>query len=465
MSRRDSRRGAIPWAPRALPVVGHTVSLWRDPWAFLTSLSALDSGLVRVRLGPWTVVVVCDADLTHQVLSNDRIFDKGGPLFDVARKVLGDNVITTPHEQHRRQRRLIQPAFHRGRLEGYADAMSAEIDAVTARWADGAVIDVLAEMMHITTRTFLTVMFSQGLTSDVLGRALADVTTIVRGLYRQMLTPATFARLPTRRATRYFRARARLRELVNDIVVEHRNGRAVTGDLLSTLMAAYDTEASSQHNRSLTDAEIFDQLTAFFIAGSETTASALSWSLYLLSRHPDVLARLQDEVDQVLAEGPARYEQLSELPMTGRILTEALRLYPPGWLFTRTVTTDTQLCGYRLQAGTAILYSPYLLHRLDRHFQDPERFDPDRWHIQTPRDRRGSFVPFGAGARGCAGEHFARTEAVLALATIARRWQLHPVASRPVRPALAAGLRPRQFQLRVTTRTGRRSGDHDMARK
>jgi cytochrome P450 len=460
MSRLDGGRRAIPWAPRALPVVGHTVSLWRDPWAFLTSLSALDSGLVRIRLGPWTVVVVCDADLTHQVLSNDRIFGKGGPLFDVARKVVGDNVITTPHDRHRR---LIQPAFHRGRLEGYAGAMSAEIDAVTTRWADGAVIDVLAEMLQITTRTFLTVMFSQGLTSDVLGRALADVTAIVRGLYRQMLTPTTFARLPTHRTTRYFRARARLRELVNDIVVEHRNGRAVTDDLLSTLMAAHDTEASGQDNRSLTDAEIFDQLTAFFIAGSETTASALSWSLYLLSRHPDVLARLQAEVAQVLVDGPARYEQLGELPMTGRILTEALRLYPPGWLFTRTVTTDTQLCGYRLQPGAAILYSPYLLHRLDRHFQDPERFDPDRWHIQTPLDRRGSFVPFGEGARGCAGEHFARTEAVLALATIARRWQLHPVANRPVRPALA-GLRPRHFQLRVTTRTGRRSDDHDMAR-
>jgi cytochrome P450 len=465
MRRLDGGQGSIPWAPRALPVVGHTLSLWRDPWAFLTSLSALDSGLVRIRLGPWTVVVVCDADLTHQVLSNDRIFDKGGPLFDVARKVVGDNVITTPHDRHRRQRRLIQPAFHRGRLAAYATAMSAEIDAVTARWVDGAVIDVLAEMLQITTRTFLTVMFSQGLASDVLGRALADVTTIVRGLYRQMLTPATFARLPTRHSTRYFRARARLRGLVNDIVVQHRNASAVSGDLVSTLVTAYDAEASGQDNRSFTDAEIFDQLTAFFIAGSETTASALSWSLYLLSRHPDVLARLQAEVDQVLTDGPAQYEQLSELPMTERILTEALRLYPPGWLFTRTVTTDTQLCGYRLQRGTAILYSPYLLHRLGRHFQDPERFDPDRWQIQTPLDRRGSFVPFGAGARGCAGEHFARTEAVLALATIARRWQLHPVANQPVRPALGAGLRPRQFRLRVTTRTGQRNDDHGAARK
>src|SRR5205807_158417 len=124
MIRLDRGRGSIPWAPHALPVVGHTLSLWRDPWAFLTSLSALDSGLVRIRLGPWTAVVVCDADLTHQVLSNDRVFDKGGRLFDVARKVLGDNVITAPHDRHRRQRRLIQPAFHRGRLAGYATAMS-----------------------------------------------------------------------------------------------------------------------------------------------------------------------------------------------------------------------------------------------------------------------------------------------------------------------------------------------------
>jgi pentalenene oxygenase len=280
-----------------------------------------------------------------------------------------------------------------------------------------------------------------------------------------MLTPATFARLPTLRTTRYSRARARLRKLVNDIVVQHRNGSVVTDDLVSILMAANDPEASDQDHRSLTDAEIFDQLTAFFIAGSETTASALSWSLYLLSRHPEVLARLQDEVDRVLTDAPARYEQLSELPITGRILTEALRLYPPGWLFTRAVTTDTQLCGYRLQRGTVILYSPYLLHRLDRHFQDPERFDPDRWDAQKLLDRRGAFVPFGAGARGCAGEQFARTEAVLALATIVRRWQLHPVANRPIQPALAAGLRPRKFRLRVTARTDHQDNAHDMAQK
>jgi pentalenene oxygenase len=454
---------SIPWAPRAHPVIGHTLALSRDPWAFLTSLSALGSGLVRVRLGLWTVVVVCDADLTHQVLRNDRIFDKGGPLFDVARMVVGDNVITAPHDRHRRQRRLIQPAFHQGRLAGYATAMAAETDAVTRRWADGAVIDVLAEMLQITTGTFLAVMFSQRLTSDVLGQALADVTTIVKGLYRQMLAPAIFARRLADRGTRYGRARGRLRALINDIVAQHRNPGVDAGDLVSSLVAAEDAEALDPDHRSFTDAEIFDQLTAFLIAGSETTASALSWSLYLLSRHPDVLARLQAESDEVLTDGTARYEQLSQLPITQRILTEALRLYPPGWLFTRRVTADTELCGYRLKRGTAILYSPYLLHRLDRHFEDPQRFDPDRWLIQTPSDPHGSFVPFGAGARRCAGEHFARTEAVLALATIAHRWHLHAVTDRPVRPALAAGLRPRRFHLRVTARSQHHNDAHGRA--
>jgi cytochrome P450 len=446
-------------------VVGHALSLLRDPWAFLTSLTALNSGLVRIRLGPWTVIAVCDADLTHKVLSNDRIFDKGGPLFDVARTALGDNVITTPHHRHRRQRRMIQPAFHRGRLAEYAIAMAAEIDAVTGRWADGDVIDVLSEMLQITTRTFLAVMFSQSMTSDVLGRALADVTTIVKSLYWHMLVPPTFTRLLTRRTSRYWRARARLRRLVSEVVAQHRHGGAATNDLVSSLAAARDTEAVDPHDQSLTDIEVFDQLAALLIAGSETTASTLSWSLYLLSRHPDVLSRLQHEVDHVLTDGPARYEQLRELQFTEQILSEALRLYPPGWLFTRTVTIDTELCGYRLKRGTAMLYSPYLLHHHDRHFRDPQRFDPDRWQFHLPADANRSFVPFGAGARRCAGEHFARTEAVLALATIAHRWQLHPVARRPVRPALAAGLRPRQFHLLVTARTQHHNGAHGIARK
>ncbi|UAK32437.1 cytochrome P450 [Nocardia asteroides] len=443
----------IPTAPGALPLIGHSLALLRQPWTFLESLSALDSGLVRVRIGPMaTAVVVCDPVLTQQVLRNDRVFDKGGPLFEVARHVVGDNVITASHDAHRRQRRLIQPAFHRGRLPGYVTAMSREIDAVTDRWRDGETIDVLSEMLHITLRSFLAAMFSESLTPAALDHALSDVTTIVAGLYRQVLLPRPLDKLPTRRNLRYHRARAGLRRLVDRIVDKRLDEGADHGDLLSSLIAAHGGAARCDRD------SLHDQLTAFFIAGSETTASALAWALYLLSRHPTTWRAVQLEADRVSLDGHMRYGHASELTTTRRVLAETLRLYPPGWLFTRTVTTETLLGGYRLAPGTAVVYSPYLLHRLPTMFREPSRFDPDRWDADPGLDDCPSYIPFGAGARRCAGEHFALAEATLTLATIARRWQLLPSSMRPVRPAVAMALRPRAFRLRVMARTHAESG-------
>jgi pentalenene oxygenase len=403
----------------------------------------MDSGLVEIRLGPMRVVVICDPQLTHRMLSDDRTFDKGGPLFDVARKVVGDNVITAPYSRHRRQRRLIRPAFLRHRLAGYAVAMVAVSDAAARRWSDGTVIDAVPEMQRITARSFLTAMFTRSLSPHDLDGALADVATIVDGLYRRMLAPAPFDRLPTPGNRRYRRARAGLRALVGDVVAQRRRDGIEHDDLLSSLMG------TTLGDR-LSEAEIYDQLTAFFIAGTETTAGALSWSLHLLSVHRDVQARVQAEVDDVLAEGSPVHGQVHRLVFTAHVLNEALRLYPPGWLFTRTVTSDTELGGFGLRRGTAVLYSPYLLHRLDRYFDDANTFDPDRWNRT---DRCPAFIPFGSGPRQCAGKDFALTEATLALAVIVRRWSLRPGSDSPVRPGLAMGLSPQGLRLLLTART------------
>lgn len=435
-------RHRIPTAPGALPVVGHALRLLRDPWALLTALPELDSGLAGIRLGPVRVVVVCDPELTRRMLGDDQTFDKGGPLFDTARKVVGDNVITTSHSRHRRQRRLINTAFLRRRMPGYAATMAAEFDAATRQWQDGAIIDVVPEMQRITARSFLSAMFTQSLSAASLDQALDDVTVIVDGLYRHMLRPAPLDRLPTRHNRRYRRARAGLRTLVGDVVVQRRSSGVEHDDLLSSLM-----ETTAEGGFSAT--EIHDQLTAFFIAGTETTAGALSWSLYLLSAHPDVLARVRAEVDRVLGAGPLDHEHLSELRLTANVLTESLRLYPPGWLFTRTVTADTDLGGYPLRRGTAVLYSPYLLHRLDRYFDSADTFDPDRW---DRLDRCPAFIPFGAGPRRCPGRDFALTEATSALAAIVHRWHLHRCSDAAALPRVAIGLNPRNFRLRLTSR-------------
>lgn len=442
---------AIPRAPGRIPLIGHLRPLLRDPWTFLASLPKLDSGLVRVQFGPVTVVVVCDLELTNQVLRQDRVFDKGGPLFDVARAMFRDNVLTAQHDSHRRYRRLIQPSFHHGRLPNYADVMSREISAVTTQWQDGAYVDILSESLRITARTFLATMYSGALPPMVLDRTLADMTILIGDIYRQLLTPAPLRRLPTPANRRYQRARAGFRATMNTVLAQRRADDVDRGDLLSTLRAA------AGEDEPLTDAEICDQLTIFFVAGTETTASALAWSLHLVALHPDIEQRLHTEVDRVLQGDAAQFGHLPALQLTRHVVTEALRLYTPGWLLTRTITTDTQLGGYALPRGTALVVSPYLIHHREDLYADPEKFDPDRWDTPGRIGVSGAFLPFGRGPRGCVGESFALTQATLALATIIARWRLRHRTGARVRPAISAALAPKGLHMQVATRVRGRS--------
>lgn len=440
----------IPLAPKSLRVIGHTLALLRDPWDFLTSLTRVDSTLVRIRLGPLSVVVVCDPAAAHRVLREDSLFDKGGPIFDAARSVTGETVVTAPHGRHRRLHRLVQPAFSRPRLPGYAAAMVAEIDAAVGCWVDGECIDVGSELLQITTRVFLTVMFSESLSPTQLDRAMADMGTIVDGLYQQTLMPPGLARLPLPGTLRYRRAWSNMRDVVSRISAERLASGVDHGDLLSSLLAMRDTESASDAGR-LTDLEICNELVSFVLAGSESTAGTVAWALYLLSGNPEVLARLQTEADRVLGAEPVLYEQLDALVVTRHVLYETLRMYPPIWLLTRKVTADTELGGYRLRSGTAIVYSPYLLHRLEREFTDPERFDPDRWKAADAA-RSSAFMPFGAGPRRCLGDNFAMIEVTFALATIVRRWDIEAGDRDRVRPRLAVALQPRGLRLRIHAR-------------
>jgi cytochrome P450 len=435
-------------APGALPLLGHTVALLRDPLRFLSSLPQ-HGDLVRIRLGLADAIVICDPELTRQMLLDGRTFDKGGPLFDRANEVLGDGLGTCPHGEHRRQRRLTQPAFHQARLPAYAQTMADQCDAVTGAWQDGQVIDVLPEMTALTIRVTAATMFGTALPPAIFGQILADFAAVVDGIYLRMLLPSPFDRLPIPANRRYDRARARLRQTIGQITDGYRNDGADHGDLLSMLAAARDATTLGAAGQRLSGIEICDQAVTFLFGGTETTAALLASALYLLARHPDIQRQLQHEVDTVLAGAMPSYEDLPRLELAGRFLSETLRIYPPVWIITRTTTTDTRLGRHSIPAGTTIAYSPYLIHhRADLH-ADPGDFDPDRW--ASPHDR-GTFIPFGAGARKCIGDTFAITEATLALASIARRWHLQPIPGAKNRPTPRTTLAPSRVRLRVTAR-------------
>nr|WP_156055922.1 cytochrome P450 [Nocardia sp. NRRL WC-3656] len=445
----------IPQAPGGLPLLGHIVPLLRDPLALLTSLPSCGD-LVQIRIGPGRVLVACSPELTGQVFKDDRTFDKGGQLIDRVRELLGDGLLTCSHDRHRRQRRLVQPAFRADRLSLYAQMMTAHAAAVTSRWRDHQVLNVPAEMAALTMTIAMETMFSQGLSSEAATRAAHDLTTITEEMYRRLITPPPLDRLPTPSNRRYRQACNRLRQIVEDIIAERRDDGADYGDLLSMLLDARDTadEGASSGGAGLSDVDIRDQVITLFSAGWETTANTLTWALHLLACHPDIRDRVHQEVDTVLAGDPADLEHLPELKLTSRVVTETLRLYPPGWILTRTVTTNTRLGGYPVPAGTTVVLSPYLIHRRPDLFTEPERFDPDRWDQTSTPPAHNASLPFGGGARKCIGDQFALTEAVLALATITACWRLDSVPGQRVRPAAAVALHPSGLQMRATARTG-----------
>ncbi|MFI6639056.1 cytochrome P450 [Streptomyces sp. NPDC050504] len=435
-------------APGALPLLGHAVSMLKDPFSFLTRLP--DHGdLVEIRMGPFPATVVTSAQLARQVLLDDKTFDKGGPIYDRGREVLGNGVVTCPHQDHRRLRRLAQPAFTPARHEAYARVMCEQIARVTGAWTPGKPVDVLEDTMDIATRTAVAVLFSGHLSSPALAETLHDFATVMEGIYWRSVTPPPLDRLPTPGKRRYDRSRARLRATIDGVIQDYRRTGRDHHDLLSLLLAT--------SGETLSDRELNDAAVTFFVAATDTTAITVSWALHRISLDPETEQALHTEVDAVLAGRPARHDDLEKLVVTDRIVTETLRLYPPVWILTRKVTRDTLLGGHPLRAGTNLVVSPYVIqHRADL-YPDPERFDPARWEgkrsVRVRKQVQDEIIPFGAGARKCMGDVFAMTEATLALATIASRWRMEATDPAAVHPALSALLGPRGLILRALPRT------------
>ncbi|MER5491691.1 cytochrome P450 [Streptomyces sp. NPDC002490] len=438
----------VPLAPGALPLLGHALPLLRDPLAFISSLSGYRR-MVRVRLGPSTAVMVCDPALTRQVFLNDRVFDKGGPIYDRISEVIGDGLSTCSYTLHRRQRRLCQPSFHPGRITGYAAVFARAAEARAASWEDGDALDITQEMMTLTTRATMETMFSGALSAETMSRSLADTAVIVSAFFRRMMVPGPLRELPTPKKRQYDDARERLSATIAEIVAERRADPADRGDLLSTLIAAVDEE-SEEGKRQLDDSELADEALTFFLGGMETTAITLAWAFHLLAVNPEVQRRLQDETDRVLGGGRLDPTRVPSSGLASRVVTETLRLYPPAWMMTRTLREDAVLGGVLLKEGSTLVLSPYLLHHRSDLYPDPELFDPDRWLDGQPD--RAAYIPFGAGPRKCIGDQFALTEAVIALTAVVARWELLPAGEQPFRPKVETSLSSRGMILRLRER-------------
>nr|AHX39404.1 hypothetical protein wt6.27c [Streptomyces sp. WT6] len=441
-----SKQWRVVTAPGRLPLIGHAHQLRHGLLGFLSSLPE-HGDVVKIKIGPWAAQLVCHPDLVAKVLVDDRTFDKGGPIYDKFRDVIGNGLGTCPHASHRRKRRLLQPAFQRAKLAEYAPAMSAQIETATRSWTSGQVIDLTKQMHHITSRVLVGTLLSSNM-AKAASTMEHSLDVIMQGVYRRMVIPVhILENLPLPSNRRFRNCRQHLREVVAESIDEYRRSEVDSGILAAIIDARDDNGAP------LSDVEVQDELLTMLLAGIETVALTLTWALYQITLHPEVEKRLQAEADAVLQGRPARWEHLPDLKYTQRCIAETLRLVPPGWIFTRSVTQDTEIAGYRLKRGSLVAFSPYLVHRDPNYYPDPENFDPDRWTSEASGRRpRNSFIAFGGGARKCIGDNFAMHEASLALATIVAQWEMRTVSTRPIKPLARFSLTPGSLPMRLRSR-------------
>lgn len=410
---------ALGQAPDPLPLIGHLVSLARRPLEFLSSLR--DHGdLVEIRIGTKKAYVVLHPRLTTQVLRDAATFDKGGFAYDNARQVFGNGLATCDWEFHQPLRRLVQPAFTRARLAMYTTVMRSEVDALVGAWQPGQVLDVKHVMDELFARITGRALFTASLGAAAVAEIQRSLPVIANGVFIRMMDPTGL--LGRFGGGRFRRAQSRLYGVVDDVIRLYRDaGAADHGDVLSMLLATRDESGAG-----LTDQEIREQVLTVLTGGTETTSTAMSWAMLLLHEHPSIEARLHAELASLNGRLPD-FAEVQRLDYTRRVITEVLRCYPPGWLFTRSAMVDTALGGHRIRQGSMIVLSPYLLHRDPSVFPDPSRFDPDRWLPERVTSlQRTAWIPFSGGGRKCIGDVMAMTQAVIAMAGIVSRWRLRP---------------------------------------
>ncbi|MFC9854416.1 cytochrome P450 [Streptomyces prasinus] len=438
----------IPRASGSLPVLGHAVHLMRDNLGFIASLRAAYGPLVEITLQPGTrTVVVQDPALIRTMLiALGPSLDKGR-FFEKMGQLLGDSVVTASGQAHVRKRRQLQPAFTHHEIAGYVEVMREEASGAADGWRPGQALDVREAMVKLSLDMLVKTVFSGSLDERTFRRLRRDLSVVMNGVGSRVMLPDWAERLPLPVNRRFDRARDAVRATIDTAVGELQASGRGTGDMLSLLLRARDEETGQP----LTSHQISSEILTLAVAGTETTASVLSWALYELARHPDAEDRVLGELDEVLGGRAVTFEDLPRLPFLNRVVTETLRLHHTGWLVTRRTVTETRLGRWTLPPGTELAYCQHALHRDPELFPDPSAFLPDRWPDGGPPP---GFLPFGAGKHKCIGDRFALTELLTALATILRRVRLTLSPGQVVEPVARATVRPRRLVMTVRPRSG-----------
>ena len=430
-----------PAPPRArgLPLLGNAVRCQRDPIGFILECARRHGDVVDLGIPLMPTYLVSAPDLIERVLVGDhRSYIKDWTTRDLS-EVLGNGLLTSEGDLWRRQRRLVQPGFHKERVASYGEVMVRYAERMLDGWAPGQARDVHADMMQLTREIVAKTLFDADLAAD--GKETGEALEVVVQRFID-IPPGVplLRRIPSPGKRRVDQAVRTLDRLILRLVAERRASGRDPGDLLSMLV-----NATGEGGERMDARQLRDEAMTLFLAGHETTANALSWTWMLLGRHPAARAALLRELDGVLGGRSPTAGDLPKLRYAEHVITESMRLFPPAWAIGREAIAPTTLGPYQVPKGTQIWISQYIVHRDPRFYPDPDAFLPERWEGDLARRLpKYAYFPFGGGPRLCIGSAFAMMEAVLLLATIAQRFRLELVPGHPVEPAPGVTLRPRR---------------------
>jgi cytochrome P450 len=442
----------VPPGPRGLPLLGMALQVLRDPLGTLQRLAREYGDIVRIPIGSGDRILLNHPDYIEQVnVIQQSKFHKSTLTKNVTGRLLGEGLLISEGDFWRRQRRLAQPAFHRSRINEYAATMVESAETQIRKWRDGEERDIAQEMTALTLETAVRTLFGTTLPGEArqVGRSLDFLVRYsLRKARYPIKVPENWPTPANRRAEREIQF---LDSLVYRIIDERKRlgNTDERKDLLSLLMSAMDEDGSQ-----MTPKQLRDETMTLFLAGHETTALTLSWAWYLLSLNPAAEVRLHEELRDVLGGRAPAIADLGRLPYLLAVVNEVLRLYPPAYILARTSIAPCTIGGYDFPAGSTMIMAQWVMHRDARFFDDAEAFRPERW-LDGLEDRlpAGAYFPFGDGPRRCIGQNFALMEAVLVIATIAQKFQLHLVSGQKIVPEPLVTLRPRNgIRMRIDER-------------
>ena len=439
-------RNDLPIMPytRSNRLLGFMSEMRTDPLDVVMSALRENRRMVRFRIGPISAYFLFEpADIRRVMMDDSNKYTKTTRGYEKLRLLLGNGLVTSEGDFWLRQRRIAQPAFHRKCIDSFAHAMVTAAQDQCERWRSAAYaqspVDVAEAMSSVTLRIAGETLMSVDMTTEgrLVGEAMSTVLDRFNDLAASLRPWPEY--WPSMANFKMWSAVRTLRQITDKIIEERRSSGIQVTDLLGMFMASEDPESGEK----MDDLQLRDEILTMLLAGHETTANSLAWTLYLVSKHPHVAQRLENEIDTVLDERSVTIADMKSLTYTKQVIQESLRLYPPVWTVGRQAAEECELGGYKIPKGSYVFMSQYAMHRHPQYWKNPEAFDPNRFAANQPDVDRFVYFPFIRGRRQCIGDRFAEMELMLVLATCIQQFRFSLLPGQKVELDPSVTLRPK----------------------